>query len=812
MKVSALASALCGLLAVGAVSADPGKLTVNTTQAGPKIGPLFYGLMTEEINHSYDGGLYAELIQNRIFQDDAKPAHWSVVKTGSAGGTIAIDETNPVNDHALKRSLRLDITSVDAGQRVGVANGGFWGIPVWANTKYHASFYARATEGLTGPLTVDIESEDGATTAATATVASVGTAWKKYEVELTTAQVEKSTTNRFVISANGKGSLWVSLVSLFPPTYKDRPNGNRVDLMQKLADLHPQFLRFPGGNFLEGDTIATRFNWKTTIGPLEDRPGHMGCWSYRASDGLGLLEFLGWCEDLKMEPLLAVYGGYSLRGAHVNPGPDLVPFVQEDLDEIEYCTGDVNTTWGKRRAQDGHPEPFNIHYIEIGNEDWFDRSGSYDGRFTQIFDAIKAKYPQLKCIATAPVKSRRPDLYDDHDYPSPRKMLQSVHRYDKPDPNRPKVFFGEWATQDGRPTPTMRAALGDAAWLTGLQTDCDTVLLNCYAPLLTNVNKGAWQWPTNLIGYDAASSFNSPSFYAQAMFAKSWGDTVLPVTLDAPKVELPTPPAPQGGIGVGTWNTAAEFKDIKVTQGDKTLFASDFTAPLQGWRQKGGKWDVKDGALQQTQMATELRATTGDGSWQDYTINLKARKIRGDEGFMILFHYRDGQNFGWFNVGGWGNGEAGIEQTEDGSRFTIGERVPFTVETGKWYDLKVEVKGRDVSCYVDGKMIVQGTDVPAKPTESLFAAASRVDSSGEVILKVVNAAGVAQSLQIDLQGMASVAKEASVEVLQGDPVVQNTVELPTKIAPQQTKIDTAGPSFTYEFPASSVSVIHLKPQ
>src|SRR5439155_8261306 len=181
-------------------------------------------------------------------------------------------------------------------------------------------------------------------------------------------------------------------VSLFPPTYNDRPNGNRIDLMQKLAELHPAFLRCPGGNYLEGDTIETRFKWKETLGPLEDRPGHMGCWSYRSSDGLGLLEFLNWCEDLKMEPLLAVYAGYSLKGEHVNAGPELEPFVTEALEEIEYVTGDASSTeWGARRAKDCHPETVKVRYVEVGNEAWFDKSGSYDGPFGQIFDAIKKK-------------------------------------------------------------------------------------------------------------------------------------------------------------------------------------------------------------------------------------------------------------------------------------------------------------------------------------------------------------------------------------------------------------------------------------
>ncbi len=805
---SLLAAACVCVITIGsaerAFAVEPGSLTVDITGQGPKIGPLFYGLMTEEINHAYDGGLYAELIQNRIFQDNKDPVCWSAV----GSGTIAIDENDPVNKVALTRSLRLDST----GDRAGITNTGYWGIPVWPNTKYHASFYARGGEGATGPLTVEIQSDDGSKTFATATIPAISGEWKKYEADLTTPDVPVSTSNRFVISKVGKGSVWFSLVSLFPPTYHNRPNGNRIDISEKLAALHPAFLRFPGGNFLEGDTIATRFDWKKTIGPLEDRPGHMGCWSYHVSDGLGLLEFLGWCEDLKMEPLLAVYAGYSLKGAHVNPGADLEPFVQEALEEIEYCTGDTTTTWGKRRAQDGHPEPFVIHYIEIGNEDWFDKSGTYDGRFTQIFKAIKAKYPKLLCIATAhSVHSVKPDLYDDHGYPHPQDMLHMVKKYDHYKAGEPKVFFGEWATQDGKPTPTMRAALCDAAWLTGLQRDCDTVQMNCYAPLFVNVNPGAWQWPTNLIGYDAANSFGSPSYYAQAMFSGAWGDSVLPLTLVAQKVELPPPPPPHGEIGLGTWHTSAEYKDLTVSDGEKKLFASDFATGIKGWTPTGGKWEAGDGTLKQTDDSKDFRLTAGDKKWGDYTLSVKARKTGGNEGFLILFHVKDKSHYGWFNIGGWGNTKSAIQIADGGEAEVIGDTSPFTVQSGKWYDIRIELKGLDIKCFVDDKLILQAEQTPMQPTEPLFAAASKVDSTGEIILKVVNTVGVDQQVQIDLQNAGTVSNEASLEVLKGDPEVQNTVESPTTIAPTQEKIQDAGAKFLHVFPGNSVTVMRLKP-
>jgi alpha-N-arabinofuranosidase len=308
--------------------------------------------------------------------------------------------------------------------------------------------------------------------------------------------------------------------------------------MEKLAAMHPAFLRFPGGNYLEGDHIPERYDWKKTIGPLVDRPTHPSPWRYNSSDGLGLLEFLEWCEDLKMQPVLAVYAGYSMAQEHVNPGPDLDAYIQDALDELEYATGGSDTKWGAVRAQNGHPAPFSLTYVEIGNEDFFDKSGSYDGRYAQYYKAIKTKYPDLQLIATTPVKSIRPDVVDDHYYVRATEFFHDATHYDKTDRSGPKIFVGEWATREGSPTPNFGAALGDAAWMTGLERNSDLIVMAAYAPLLVNVNPGGMQWETDLIGYDALRSYGSPSYYAQVMFSSYLGDETLASKLEggAPKL------------------------------------------------------------------------------------------------------------------------------------------------------------------------------------------------------------------------------------------------------------------------------------
>jgi alpha-L-arabinofuranosidase len=519
--------ALTGPEVAAVAGLNGGSLNVDVANPAHSVPSDFFGEMTEDINHSGEGGLYAELIQNRsMMASSTTPTAWSAV----GGSTIALDTSTPLNS-ALTQSLKLSLNTASSSARAGVANSGFWGIPVRPNQTYTASLYAKSDGTFTGPLTVDVESTSG-TVYASGTITGLTTSWKKFTVSLTaSAGAPASATNRFVVSAtSGSGStVWLDQVSLFPPTYKNRANGLRTDLMQKISGLKPAFLREPGGNYLEGRVPATRFAWKDTIGPVEQRPGHLDdAWGYWSTDGLGLLEYLEWAEDMGAQPMLAVYAGYSLT--QVVPLDQLGPYIQEALDEIEYATGSTSTTWGARRAADGHPNPFNISYVEIGNEDWLDKSHTYDGdngRFAQFYDAIHAKYPNLKIISTTKVTSRTPDVQDDHFYYSPTWMNDHSGYYDNVTRSATtKTFVGEWATQEGKPTPDMNAALGDASWLSGMLRNSDQVTMEAYAPLLANVN--SYKWGTNLIGFNALNSYVSPSYYVQQMLADSHGDQVLP--------------------------------------------------------------------------------------------------------------------------------------------------------------------------------------------------------------------------------------------------------------------------------------------
>ncbi len=532
-----------------AALAGANALSIDATDIRATTRRTTYGLLLEDISHSVEGGIYAELVRNRTFKESYQPGsgpgagtvpYWSLVTGGGATGTLAVDQTTPLND-AIDRSLKVHIGSLARGGRVAASNIGYYGIAVRAATTYRGSLWAKSSPGWQGTIHVSLEKPDG-TVLATRALTSLGTDWAKHEFTLRTpAGIAPSTDNRIVVSlrsnqAVAEQDVWLSVVSLFPPTFKNRPNGLRPDLAEKFAALKPGLLRIPGGNYLEGATLETRFDWKATLGPIETRPGHQNtAWGYWSTDGMGLLEYLRMAEDIGAQPLLAVFAGYTLNGQHV-PQEQFGPYIQDALDEIEYVIGDAaTTTWGARRAADGHPAPFPLSYVEVGNEDWFDTSGSYAWRFTMLYDAIKARYPQLKVIATtgglqggsasSTPTGRVPDLSDDHYYAPPSFFATVTDRYDRADRGGRQYLVGEYGAQEGNPTPTLRAAVGEAAMLTGLERNSDMVIGSMYAPILVHENQP--NWPSNMVGFDAGRSYGSPSYWVVHMFANNLGAQVI---------------------------------------------------------------------------------------------------------------------------------------------------------------------------------------------------------------------------------------------------------------------------------------------
>jgi len=539
------------------------------------------------------------------------------------------------------------------------------------------------------------------------------------------------------------------------------------------------------------------YNWKKTIGNMDARTPLWNIWGYNATHGLGYHEYLQMTEDLGATPLFCINVGMSHK--EVIPMDQMGQWVQDALDAIEYANGATSTFWGGLRAKNGHPAPFHLKYLEIGNENG---GGSYAERWPLFVKAIKEKHPEIQLIANHwqggyPTKPM-PDIVDEHYYSTPEFFMQQAHRYDNYDRKGPKIFVGEYAVTRNGGKGNLRAAIGEAAFMTGLERNSDVVVMAAYAPLFVNVNHRKWN--PDLINFDSSRWYGLPGYYVQKLFSEHRGDVTLPVTVQADTV-AEQPPA--GCIGVGTWNTAAEYKDIKVTAPDgKVLFTSDFSRNNDGWKLLGdGQWKVQDGALRQTAEKEFVRALAGDKSWTDYTLELKARKISGQEGFMVLFHINEDEDRNWWNIAGWNNTQHGVElgETLDGKR--------GRVETGRWYDIRVEVKGASVKCSLDGK-VVHDLKNTLSVTRGLFASATRDSKSGEVIVKVVNASATPTEAEVNLRGIKKLTGDAQAIVLTSeDPKDENSLEEPTKVSPKTEKLKLAGQKFKHTFPGNSFTIL-----
>ena len=506
----------------------PATLNVEVSRPKAAVSPTLYGLMTEEINYSYDGGLYAELVRNRTFRSDwTGILNWFLIEKGTASAKMSVDtEGRAIDSAPLERETRGHQGRCQqpgrSPQRRLLGNRRAAERPVYRVVLRQERFRGRAAGADCaggGPIRAGSRQSVGLGDRKRLEGVQVRDAVRKCRSVLRKPSRTDHRQTRDSVAPTG-----------FPvPAHLSRParTATASTSWRSWPPCVPRSCASPAETTSKADRIETRFDWKKMIGPLVDRPTHPTTWSYHSTDGMGLLEFLEWCEDLHMQPLLGVYAGYSLGGQVVKPGPDLDPYVQEGLEEIEYVTGGTDTKWGAVRARDGHPAPFTLRYVEVGNEDNFDRAKTYDGRYAQFYKAIKAKYPNLQVIATMPVKGMTPDVVDDHYYKREQGMFDEARHYDNTDRNGPKIFVGEWATREGTPTPNFGAALGDAAFLTGLERNSDVVVMSAYAPLFVNVNPGGMQWSSDLIGYDALNSYGSPSYYAQVMFASCLGDHTL---------------------------------------------------------------------------------------------------------------------------------------------------------------------------------------------------------------------------------------------------------------------------------------------
>ncbi|HZI31930.1 MAG TPA: alpha-L-arabinofuranosidase C-terminal domain-containing protein, partial [Candidatus Binatia bacterium] len=729
-------------------------------------------------------------------EDADTPQDWKFTSAdGTSEASISTADVHgrPTPLNAFNRnSLR-----VKAGGAFTLENDGYWGMNMVQGDSYTFKMAARATDGFKSPVLVRMVSSEGQELAAGQLQGFNGN-WNYYSVDLTASGSDPKA--HLELSSSGSGVLYLDMVSLMPDkTWKN--HGLRVDLAESLDALHPKFLRFPGGCWVEGDDFAHMNHWKNTVGNIDVRTPLWNIWGYNATQGMGFYEYLQLAEDLGAEPLFCINVGMSHK-EHI-PMDRMAQWVQDALDAIEYANGPTNSVWGSMRAAAGHPAPFNLKYMEIGNENGGD---IYRERWPLFVHAIHAKYPYIQFVANhwagGYPHEPMPDIVDEHYYDTPEWFMRNADHYDKYDRTGPKIFVGEYAVTKNCGLGNLRGAIGEAAFMTGLERNSDVVKMASYAPLLVNLNHRAWN--PDLINFDSSKWYGLPSYYVQQMFAVNRGDVYLPTTVESPLAE----PAESGGmIGVGTWNTAAEFKDVKVTAPDgKVLYESDFSKGARGWKLlgNGASWSVQDGVLQQTAEKEFIRAVTGKREWKDYTLTLKARKISGDEGFLILFHIVGDDDRNWWNIGGWGNTADAIEygHTMDSKSSHI--------ETGRWYDIKLVVEGKNVKCYLDGKLIHDLIYDDGGKVSSLYATAATDDQSGDVIVKVVNASGKPLETEIDLSGATNLTGKGDAIVLtSASGTDENSLAEPAKVSPKTEEVSFSGTSLKRSFPGNSFTVLRL---
>ncbi|HOW64595.1 MAG TPA: alpha-L-arabinofuranosidase C-terminal domain-containing protein [Candidatus Paceibacterota bacterium] len=795
MLLQKLGTTCCALATMSLVSsgiaADSGaSLTVRVNQPAHRVAPTLWGIFFEDINLSADGGIYPELVRNRSFEDAQTPEYWTLSKpAGDQESAIQIDTSrplNPMNRHSLR--LRAKPGAV-------LRNPGFWGMNFVSGESYHVRLAARAEKDFSGNLGIILEKAEGGELAR-GQVTGLTTDWRYFDLTLKPSDADPH--GKLGISVQGNGTLWLDMVSVMPAkTWKN--HGLRIDLCEMLAGLKPAFVRFPGGCWVEGDDMAHMYNWKKTIGDIAHRQPLWNIWGYHATHGLGYHEYLQLSEDLAAEPLFCINVGMSHK--ENIPMDQMGQWVQDALDAVEYANGPTHTVWGALRAQHGHPAPFNLKYLEIGNENG---GPPYYERWPLFYKAIKAAHPNIQLIANVwggyPT-NYAPDIIDEHYYNNPEFFMQQAYRYDSYDRKGPKVFVGEYAVTQGCGQGNLRGALGEAAFMTGMERNSDVVIMAAYAPLFVNVNHRKWN--PDLINFDSSRVYGLPSYYVQKLFSEHRGDVVLPIELNSPAA---INPIKEGAIGVGTWATQAEFKDIRITREGKTLYSADFAKGTSDWTKLGdGTWAVQDNAFRQTSMNQNVRAILANQKWDHYTYALKARKLGGDEGFLILFAVQDPEAKSWWNLGGWGNKRHALELGG-----VIGNEVDGQIETGRWYDIRIEVSQSRIQCYLDGKLI---HDAKPPSVQALYASATLDTARNETVLKVVNTAPHALETDIRLTGVDRLAGPAQVILLASDkPEDENSLEQPEKVSPKSTTLPLTSPSFKHAFPGNSFTVLRVKNQ
>ena len=805
---------LAALLASSLAANAQVKINVDAANPGIKVSPNLYGIFFEDINHAADGGLYAELISNRSFEDSDKAIPtWRTSASNGASITSQLVSKALLNN-AQGKALQITVKA-DKAATASLINEGFWGINAVQGRTYKLSLFAKGN--YKGGLKARLISADGKTVYAETTVdAAIGKKWNKYTAELTANANDPKA--QFELVFDGKGTVTLDVVSLFPPTFMNRPNGLRPDLAQLLYNIRPKFVRFPGGCYVEGqESPENAFHWEKTIGPIEQRPGHKNVnWRYRTSDGMGFDEYLQLAEDLNAKPLYVVNVGLWHGG--MTPVDSIQPWIDECMNALEYANGPVTSKYGALRAKNGHPEPYNIEYLEIGNEnnqpDPALQSDHYYERFKKFKDAVLAKYPNMHLIGNVVAwgddnptwdSKESVELLDEHYYRNPAWFAENFNKYDTYNRKGSEIYVGEYAvTQGFGNMGSLDAALGEAVYMMGIENNSDIVTMASYAPIFANLNDR--MWAPDMIQFTSDKVFGTPSYYVQNLMANNVGTRVLKVNQTNPYKygDVQVKPA-VCRVGMGTWGTQVSFEDKGYTDANGNALPMTLQELPTDVR---GTWKVDGNIIKQTSNGEScIRLNPGEITSEGYIYKVRARKDAGNEGFLLIFNYVDDKNYCWLNLGGWNNTQHGIEQIVDGAKGQVAT-VSGNIETGRWYDIELKVKGDSIFASLDGKEIF-ASKLRANTLPGVFSTATLDENTGEVILKVANTSSENTTAEICLQGKTiSNAKLIRLSAKNGKE--ENTIDNPTNVYPTETFVTTSTDGAVVEIPANSLNIFRLK--
>lgn len=805
-------------------------------ERGAKISPSMYGVFFEEINHAGDGGLYAELIQNRSFNEKNIPdgfyvrndtlfpkevknhltgkvpvryykwteedvPAWSVQADGQTTVKMKVVQEKAKYSSS-PNNLKLEMKNVS--NVVRLVNEGYWGINIEEGHKYDLRLILRTSKNYKGYIKAKLISQNGEALCEKQIDCSIDEKWNDIRVQLSANGSDKKSV--FALEFNSEGTVWIDYVSLFPKeTFNNRPNGLRKDVANMIADLKPAFFRWPGGCVVEGITVDNRFEWKKTLGDPASRPGEYSTWGYNCSYGFGYYEMLQFCEDIGADAMFVcnVGLGCQFRMGDACDESEIVDYIDDCLDAIEYALGDVGTEWGARRAEDGHPAPFPLKYVEIGNENW---GPEYDRRFNLFYDAIKKKYPELVLIYNempqreGDANIRKTDMIDPHYYVDPYFFFRNTTLFDKWERGKYEIYVGEYACNRNVGSGNMMAALSEAAFINGMERNGDIVTMASYAPLFENRNDRSWA--TNLIWIDTDTVVGRSSYYVQKMAAENRPDYNVKSNITMHQLEPEK--FDKGLIGFGADKSSVEVKDLILgIKGSKVRGKLDNFINISG----NNKFDISNDIL-----SIERGKILLDNVFAgECTISFKMRNIGENVGFQFYVNMNDDASTGYkFNVGMWSSKDrTEMVRLIDNKEYGIlAEHSGCEIQKNSWYDIRIEVTSDKCVLFINDKKILS---YDVKPMPLQFIHSGYDEGNKELVVKVVNASENVYSTSIELKGVKKVENKGRVITLKSNAACdENSYDEPRRIYPQEMFYGKFGEKFDYDFPPFSYSILRIK--